>query len=262
MDSPKKSLGQHWLHDLASLEAMAEAAEVKMGDAVLEIGPGLGTLTEVLLDQGAEVTALEFDQELIPGLEARFRDYQSGRFWLEEGDVRTYDFSNMPEGYKVVANIPYYLTANLMRILTDPKTSRPAAAALLMQKEVAERIAAEPGDMSVLAVAAQFYYEVSLGREVPAMLFTPPPKVDSRILILKSRPEPLFPDVEPAKFFRLAKAGFSQRRKTLLNSLSAGMQLDKVQVKLICESVDVDPGRRAQTLSLEEWYNIYLSWNT
>lgn len=262
MNNPKKSLGQHWLHDLASLEAMAEAADVKQGDAVLEIGPGLGTLTEVLLNQGAEVTALEFDQELIPGLESRFRDYESGRFWVEQGDVRTYDFSNMPEGYKIAANIPYYLTANLMRLLTDPKTSRPAAAALLMQKEVAERIAAGPGDMSILAVAAQFYYEVGLGREVPADLFTPPPKVDSQILILKFRSQPLFADVEPGDFFRLVKAGFSQRRKTLLNSLSAGLQLDKAQVKLMCESVDIDPGRRAQTLSLQEWYNLYLSWNT
>jgi 16S rRNA (adenine1518-N6/adenine1519-N6)-dimethyltransferase len=258
--SPKKSLGQHWLDDSASLEAMAESAEVSQGDTVLEIGPGLGSLTEILVNKSAEVLALEFDESLVPKLQQRFKDYNN--LQIEQGDIRTFDFRALPGTYKIVANIPYYLTANLMRLLTDQRNHLPAVAALLMQKEVAERIAAEPRDMSVLAVAAQFYYETNLGRQVPARLFTPPPKVDSQVLVLHKRPKPLFPDVEPDDFFRLVKAGFSQRRKTLLNTLSSGLQLDKKVVKTVLSSVDIDPGRRAQTLSLDEWHNLYVSLHT
>lgn len=255
--NPKKSLGQHWLHDAASLEAMCEAAGVKSGDAVLEIGPGLGTLTEVLLASGAKVTALEFDEELIPALRNKFPAAT-----IVQGDIRTYDLGKLPEPYKMVANIPYYLTANLLRILTEDSTHKPTSAALLMQKEVAERIAAQPGQTAFITIAAQFYYEIKLGREVPAALFTPPPQVDSQILILKLREQPLFDDVNPKEFFRVVKAGFSQRRKTLLNTLSAGLQLDKATVKSMCEAVDIDPSRRAQTLSIEEWHNLYLATNT
>ena len=254
MGEPKKSLGQHWLHDADSLEAMCDASHVQPGDTVLEVGPGLGTLTEVLLARGASVTALEFDQDLIPSLQAKLPDAT-----VVQGDIRTYNLADLPDPYKLVANIPYYLTANLMRILTDENTHKPAEASLLMQKEVAERIAAAPGQMAFITVAAQFYYEVSLGQEVPAELFTPPPQVDSQILVLKLRTEPLFDDVEPKEFFRVVKAGFSQRRKTLLNSLSGGLQLDKATVKTICESVGIDPSRRAQTLTIQEWYNLYLS---
>lgn len=262
MGDPKKSLGQHWLHDQASLEAMVEAADVQPNDDVLEIGPGLGTLTAVLLTAGANVTALEFDPELIPSLRAKFSYQSSPTFNIQQGDIRQFDFNTIPDTYKIVANIPYYLTANLMRLLTDEKTHRPTHAALLMQKEVVERITAQPGSMAFLSVAAQYYYETESGREVPAQLFTPPPKVDSQILVLKKRQQPLFPDTDAKDFFRLVKAGYAQRRKTLLNNLSAGLQLDKETAKTICQTVEIDPGRRAQTLSLEEWHNLYLSLNT
>jgi 16S rRNA (adenine1518-N6/adenine1519-N6)-dimethyltransferase len=116
--------------------------------------------------------------------------------------------------------------------------------------------------MSILSVTAQYYWEVEAGRVVPAKLFTPPPKVDSQILVLSQRQQPLFDDVDVKKFFRIIKAGFSQKRKTLLNSLSAGLQLDKDTVKTVCASVDIDPTRRAQTLSLDEWHNLYLSFDT
>jgi 16S rRNA (adenine1518-N6/adenine1519-N6)-dimethyltransferase len=253
-DLPKKSLGQHWLNDADSLQAICDAAEVASGDTVLEIGPGQGALTKVLLERGAKVTALEFDQDLIAGLRTAFPEAE-----IIQGDVRRFDFGTMPPGYKIVANIPYYLTANLLRILTDENTHKPAVAALLMQKEVAERVAAAPGQKAFITIAAEFYYQAALGREVPARLFTPPPKVDSQVLILRKRTQPLFDDADPAGFFRVVKAGFSQRRKTLLNCLSAGLQLDKSSARAICESVGIDPGRRAQTLSLEEWYNLYLS---
>jgi 16S rRNA (adenine1518-N6/adenine1519-N6)-dimethyltransferase len=155
----------------------------------------------------------------------------------------------------VVANIPYYLTSNLIRVLSE-SINPPAEVALLVQKEVAERVAAKPGDMSVLSVTAQFYWEVTLGQVVPARLFTPPPKVDSQILILKRRPKPLF-EVDTKGLFRLVKAGFNNRRKTLLNSLSGGLQKPKDEISTMLESAGIKPTARPQELSLEQWYELY-----
>lgn len=255
--TPKKSLGQHWLQDESSLSAMVQAADIKADDAVLEIGPGLGTLTELLVNQARQVVAVEFDDKLARQLPERVK---ATNLQVLSQDILSFDLTSLPPGYKVVANIPYYLTSNLIRVLSET-ANPPSVAALLIQKEVAERVTAEPGNMSLLSVTAQYYWQAALGQVVPARLFMPPPKVDSQILILTRRPLLLFSDVEPREFFRLVKAGFSQRRKTLLNSLSGGLQLDKAAVKTMCQSVDIDPGRRAQTLSLEEWHNLYLSLN-
>lgn len=254
----KKSLGQHWLKDADSLQAMCDAAQLSPDDYVLEIGPGMGTLTSFLVEQAAHVKAVEFDPALAVSLPGRI---QSPKLEVVTQDILSFDFTALPQRYKLIANIPYYLTSNLIRVISE-STNPPEVAVLLVQKEVAERVAAKPGDMSLLSVTAQYYWEVSLDRLVLAELFTPPPKVDSQILVLTRRTKPLFPDLDPKDFFRLVKAGYSQRRKTLLNSLSGGLQLDKAAVKLLCESVDIDPKRRAQTLSLEEWYNLYLSVNT
>ena len=253
----KKSLGQHWLQDADALEAMCEAAEVQLDDVILEIGPGFGSLTQHLLDWEANVIALEFDETLIPALRQKFsKATAAGRFMIEQGDIRSYDFTQLPASYKVVANIPYYLTSNLIQLLSET-TNPPTAAALLVQKEVAERVAAGPGAMSILSVTAQFYWQVSLGEKVPAKLFSPPPKVDSQILILQRRSDLPIADQDVKAFFRLVKAGYSQRRKTLLNSLSAGLQLDKTVVQTICQTADVDPGRRAQTLTMDEWRALF-----
>lgn len=254
----KKSLGQHWLHDQASLEAMCESAGVTAEDMVLEIGPGLGTLTELLVGRARQVVAVEFDSDLAAKLPTIVK---AANLQVVHQDILKFDLTSLPPGYKIVANIPYYLTSNLIRVISE--TPNPLqTAVLLVQKEVAERVAAGPGSMSLLSVTAQFYWDVSLGREVPARLFTPPPKVDSQILILRRPANPKFPNVDPKPFFRLVKAGFSQRRKTLLNSLSAGLHLDKSAIKIMCETVGIDPSRRAQSLSLEEWHNLYESFNT
>jgi 16S rRNA (adenine1518-N6/adenine1519-N6)-dimethyltransferase len=156
----------------------------------------------------------------------------------------------------VVANIPYYLTSNLVRNLSE-STNPPSVAVLLIQKEVAERIAAQPGQMSLLSVTAQFYWDVALDMMVPAKFFTPPPKVDSQVIVMNRRPEPLFPDVVPKEFFRLVKAGFSARRKTVLNSLSGGLGVDKPTVKSLLETANIIPTARPQMLSLEDWYRLY-----
>lgn len=249
----KKSLGQHWLHDPASLQAMVDAADVQPGQTVLEIGPGTGTLTEYLLAAGAQVVALEFDQDLLKGLHRRFDG--GANFKLVHGDIRTFNFTELPAGYKVVANIPYYLTSHLVQLLSETPNP-PVCAVLLIQKEVAERATAKPGNMSLLSITTQFYWEASLGPLVPAELFTPPPKVDSQILILQRRTQQLFPDEEPKDFFRLVKAGFSQKRKTLLNSLSAGLNLDKSRTLALLETAGLAPTLRPQNLGLSDWHSL------
>lgn len=255
MSAPKKSLGQHWLHDEPALQAMVQAADVSPGDTVLEIGPGLGTLTEKLLATGASVHAVEFDKDLLAGLQNRFA--KSSQFSLEHTDILKFDFSKMPAGYKVVANIPYYLTSNLLRIMCETPNHF-SEAALLMQKEVAERICAGPGNMSILSASVQFYCEASLDILVPAELFTPPPKVDSQILKLTYR-GPKFADIDEKQFFRLVKAGFSEKRKMLRSSLSGGLGMSKEQIEDICKRAGIDPQLRAQAMSLDDWHKLYLA---
>jgi 16S rRNA (adenine1518-N6/adenine1519-N6)-dimethyltransferase len=233
---------------------MVEAADVGARESVLEVGPGQGALTQYLVRRGADVLALEFDERLIPLLKTKFEDVR-----IEQGDIRSYDLSTMPDEYKIVANIPYYLTAHLIRMLTEPKAHKPIKAALLIQKEVAERIAARPGQLAFISVAAQFYYEVSLGREVAAELFSPPPKVDSQILILTKRAQPLFPKVDSKDFLRFVKISFAQRRKTLLNNLASGLHVDKQQVLDWAAAAGIDPSRRPQTLTMEEWHTLYVT---
>ncbi len=256
--TPRKSLGQHWLDDTASLQAICDAAEIGPKDTVLEVGPGLGALTGMMTALADKVVAVELDEGLARGLPDRV---DADNLEVISDDILKLDLGTLPEGYKIVANIPYYLTGKLLRILSET-SNPPVAAILLVQKEVAERVAAEPGHMSILSVTSQFYWEVALGDIVPADRFTPPPKVDSRILMLRRRQQPLFGDVEPAEFFRLVKLGFAQPRKTLLNNLSAGLRLSSHEAQSICERASLDCQRRAQTLSMEEWRSLYRSLHT
>ena len=263
--APKKSLGQHWLHDNATLEAICNDADVREGDVVLEVGPGLGTLTRKLLTRGARVIAVEFDHTLATTLTDRLREDSplkrdiSEMLTVVEGDILRYNLQHLPEGFKVVANIPYYLTSNLIRVLTESPRHF-STAAILIQREVAERVVAGPGDMSILSVTAQFYCDVSLGIFVPARLFTPPPKVDSQVLVLRYRERPLFPGVDARQFFRLIKAGFSQKRKTLQNSLSGGLAIGKSDAAGLLQSAELSLTARAQELSLEDWHRLYLHY--
>lgn len=260
---PKKSLGQHWLSDVEALQAMSSAAAVSPADRVLEIGPGLGTLTKQLLTEVAEVIAVEFDPDLARNLPKNLalRDGPvKDKLTVVQHDILTFDFASVPHPYKIVANIPYYLTSNLIRVLSE-SNNPPVVAVLLMQKEVAQRVCAKPGDMSILSVTAQYYWEVSLGRIVEADLFEPPPKVDSQILIMKYRQLPLFEYVDTKPFFRLVKAGFGQKRKTLQNALSGGLAITKDKAKELLDAADIPVSARAQTLSLEDWYALYDVYN-
>jgi 16S rRNA (adenine1518-N6/adenine1519-N6)-dimethyltransferase len=255
---PKKSKGQHWLTNSDALDAICNSAQLNPGEQVLEIGPGTGELTTKLLDRDVKVIALEYDPELIPLLRSRFKDITKDKLELIEGDVRTYNFTDISQTeYKIVANIPYYLTANLMRRLTDDIVTKPKTVVLLVQKEVAKRVAAKPGAMSIMAIAAQFYYSVELGIVVKAELFIPPPKVESQVLIMTCRKKPLYPGIDVELFFRVVKAGFSQRRKTLLNTLSSGLRMARDETETILEQVNIQPQTRAQSLSMDNWFDLY-----
>lgn len=259
---PNKALGQHWLFDDATLESICDSADVQPGDSVLEVGPGLGTLTRKLLLRGAKVTAVEFDHDLAVQLHRRLlEDGHLDSEILEnltvvESDILQFNLQELPGGYKVVANIPYYLTSNLIRVLSESPNNF-SRAALLIQKEVAERVVAQPGQMSLLSVSAQYYCEVSLGAFVPKALFTPPPKVDSQVLELKFREQPRFAGVDTKQFFHIVRAGFSQKRKTLANSLSGGLAISKDEARALLASAGISETTRAQALSLDEWYALY-----
>ena len=250
--TPRKSLGQHWLHDAASLRAMVAAANIGADDVVLEIGPGLGTLTEFLTKQAHRVVAVEFDKELAAALPSRVTETN---LEVIHQDILQFDLTQLPAGYKVVANLPYYITSRIVRMLLE-SSNPPAQAALLVQKEVAERMAAHPGDMSILAVAVQYYAEPTLGPVVPAGLFTPPPKVDSQIISLVRRDNPLFADVTSQVYFRIVRAGFGEKRKTLRNSLSGGLHLPKPDVEKLLLEAKITQQSRAEQLTLEEWYRL------
>lgn len=258
----KKHLGQHWLYDEMTLESICDSAGVQAGDVVLEVGPGLGTLTRRLLQRGAYVTAVEFDHDLaqtLPKLLSEDSPLKKGdleRFTVVESDILRFNLQQLPEGFKVVANIPYYLTSNLLRVLCE-SPNHFSTAALLIQKEVAERVVATPGKMSLLSVTTQFYCDVSLGAFVPARLFTPPPKVDSQVLELRYRAAPLYIGVDTKQFFSIVRAGFSQKRKTLENSLSGGLALAKDDVRRLLAAADITPQSRAQMLSLDDWHRLY-----
>jgi 16S rRNA (adenine1518-N6/adenine1519-N6)-dimethyltransferase len=252
----KKALGQHWLSDDKALEAMCYAADVGPEDTVLEIGPGTGTLTRKLVQRAKQVVAIELD----PKLAEKLHHLQIAKnLQIVSGDILTFDLTGLPAGYKVVANIPYYLTSNLLRTLCE-SPNPPSRMALLSQKEVAERVVAGPGNMSLLSVSVQFYCEASLGQIVPARLFTPPPKVESQILKLAFRIQPLFPDVDTNKFFQLVKAGYAARRKTLLNSLSGGLRIGKAEVGNLLEAAGIIPSTRPQELGLDDWHSLYKAW--
>jgi 16S rRNA (adenine1518-N6/adenine1519-N6)-dimethyltransferase len=216
---------------------------------VLEIGPGLGTLTSVLLDRAEQVVAVEFDPSLARKLPGQFPGKD---LTVHNEDILSFDFRTLPADYVVVANVPYYITSKIVQVLSS-SVNPPKRTALLVQKEVAERLAAEPGEMSILAISAQIFHDVSLGPIVGAEWFTPPPKVDSRVVVMERRAEPLVAVNLQKAFFRVVKAGFSERRKKLRSSLSGGLGLDKTEIDVLLERAGLSPVARAQELSIEQW---------
>lgn len=248
-----KSLGQHWLTDETVLADIVAAAEVDADDTVLEIGPGPGALTRHLVQDVSQVVAVEFDKQLAADLPGRV---PADNLRVVQSDILRFDLTTMPQDYVVVANIPYYLTSKLVRVLSE-SANQPKTVVLLIQKEVAERIAAEAGDMSLLSVSAQFYWDVELDALVPARLFTPPPKVDSQVIVMHRIDGGKFA-VDHKAFFRLVKAGFSARRKTLQNSLAGGLRISREVAGELLEAAELSPTARPQELSLEDWHRLYV----
>ena len=257
--APNKALGQHWLHDVDTLRAIVNEANLGPADTVLEIGPGLGTLTDELLQVSKEVIAVEYDHVLAQKLAKKYKNI--AKVTIIEHDILTFNLTELPKNYVVVANIPYYLTSKLVRILCE-SDNLPKRAVLLVQKEVARRIAAKAGDMSILSVSAQVYNNVSLGINVKAELFTPPPKVDSQVVVLERRNQPLVDFNTLPLFFRVVKSGFSERRKKLRSSLSGGLILPKDKVDELLVKSNINPNARAQELSIDDWLNLVKNYKS
>ena len=253
---PKKSLGQHWLKDPEILADIAEAAELTGDDVVLEIGPGLGTLTSRLLARANSVTAVEFDADLARKLPGQF---PGKKLTVVNQDILQFDLNQLPKNYKVVANVPYYITSKIVEKLMTAE-NKPSVAVLLVQKEVAERIAAEAGNMSILSVSVQIFAEAELDIEVPRQFFTPPPKVDSQVVVLRTRDNPLITSEDQRDFFRIVKAGFSAKRKKLRSSLSGGLGIDKSVAEELLKNAGISPDARAEDLAIEDWKRLLKEW--
>ena len=247
-----KSLGQNFLQDHAVLEKIALTADIQDDDAVLEIGPGLGNLTRYLSVSAREVIAVELDSQLLAPLEAVLAPYKNVR--IVHGDIlktRISELIHKPD-YLVAANIPYYITSALIRHLLESEI-KPRRVVLTIQKEVAERICAKAGDLSLLALSVQVYGKPAITARIPAGAFHPAPKVDSAILRIDIYKEPLIPHELLKTFFKFIKAGFSQKRKTLRNALSSGLHISPKEAEALLTSAGVDHMRRAETLNIEEW---------
>jgi 16S rRNA (adenine1518-N6/adenine1519-N6)-dimethyltransferase len=250
---PKKSLGQNFLVDEGAAETITAAASLTPDDVVLEVGPGLGALTRCLASACARVLAVELDQRLIPVLQHTLDDFPNVE--IIHGDVMELQPATiLLAGYKVVANIPYYLTSALLRHLLEADV-RPSLMVLTVQEEVARRIVARPDNMSLLAVSVQLYGRVEIVARLKPGAFYPAPKVRSAVVRvdLHSRGQSDLEVADVDLFFRLARAGFGQRRKQLRNALSSGTEWSRSEVEEALAAAGVDPRRRAETLTLEEW---------
>lgn len=250
---PSKGMGQNFLFERGLVQRMVKTAGVGPEDTVLEVGPGLGILTEELLRKAGRVVSIELDRDLWPHLRASFGD--DPRFTLVEGDALKVDLDTVippDQPCLVVANLPYSVgSAVLRRLLESPHP--PRRLAVMLQLEVAERLVAAPPEMSVLGVATQFFAEGRIAFRVPPEVFIPPPNVESAVVLLETRPEPPLPRAEWDRFFRIVNAGFRQKRKQVANSLAAELKLPKETVGAWLEGAGIDPMRRAQTLTVDEW---------
>lgn len=256
-----KKLGQNFLIDENVVRQIVEAAELREADTVLEVGPGIGTLTQGLAESKAKVVAVELDTRLLPVLATTLEGYDNVR--VVHGDILKVDIMEevgAPE-FKVCANLPYYITTPIIFALLEKRLPMERLVAMV-QKEVAERMAAQPGgkEYGALSVAIQYYTEPEIAFIVPPTSFIPAPAVDSAVIVCKRRSKPPVEVCDEALFFRVVKAAFSLRRKMLSNSLK-NMGIKGEQVAKWLELAGVDGKRRAETLSLEDFAKLTNSFN-
>ena len=252
---PNKLLGQHFLVSGPILKKIIAAAELSPNDTVLEVGPGLGTLTVELAQRAQRVIAVEKDSRLIPALEKNLRDQHIANVEIVAGDILKLFPGELalPDEYRVIANIPYYLTSRLIRILLEGEHP-PRDILLMVQQEVAKRIVAEPPHMNLLGLAVQTYATPKTLFAVPPRAFSPPPQVSSALVSIKNIGRSFFVEqsVDEKKFFLVARAGFQGRRKILENTLSRNLNIAKPKVREILGAHHLF-GKRPETLSREEW---------
>jgi 16S rRNA (adenine1518-N6/adenine1519-N6)-dimethyltransferase len=254
----RKGLGQHFLVDGEVLEFITSAAGLSPDDLVVEVGPGLGILTEALAKKAGGVIAIELDDRLAALLKKTLASFKN--VTIVNDDVLNIEPEELLKRqksplYKVVANLPYYITSPVLRHFLTA-SAKPGVMVVMVQQEVAEAIAAQPGDMSLLSVSVQFYGRPEIVRRVPAQAFYPAPEVDSALLRIELYPEPAVV-VDEGGFFELVRAGFSAPRKQIGNSLSQGLGLPKDGVLPLLERAEIDWQRRAETLTLEEWARLW-----
>lgn len=266
---PRKSLGQNFLVDPNAPDRIAGYADLDREDTVLEVGAGLGTLTVALADRAGRVVAVEADPDMVAILH---QELDRDNVEIVGGDILTLDPIRLlgikpPEGsrplwgercthYKVVANLPYYITSAAIRHLFEASV-RPIRMILTVQYEVARRMVAKPGDMSLLAVSAQFYSDPEICTKLGQNAFYPPPNINSAVIRFDLREDPPVPCEDVPAFFRIVKAGFAQRRKQLRNTLAGTLHLDRDAVADRLDAVGVSHKRRAETLSMGEWGRVY-----
>lgn len=246
-------LGQNFLQDMAVLEKIIQTSDLKEGDFVVEIGPGEGVLTEQLIKYAKRVVAIELDDKLIPTLTEKFQNIPN--IEIIHADILTI---NLPElltenaisKYKLIANIPYYITSPIIRLFLE-QPRQPQEIVLMVQKEVAQRIVAKAGQNSILSISVQYYASAEIMFEVSKYAFSPVPKVDSAVI--KIIPERKFNKELDKAFFKIIKAGFSAKRKTLVNNLSNSLQIEKETVEEKLKNLGLDPKVRAQELSVNNW---------
>lgn len=254
---PRKSLGQHFLTDEAVLETIVEAAELSPQDTVIEVGPGLGVLTVQLARRAGSVVAVELDTRLASLLKHRLSSLRN--VCVVNVDILEVSLSQLLKGkndYKVVANLPYYITSPVLRHFVE-SSPRPSLMVVMVQKEVGEAIVAAPGKMSLLAVSLQLYARPRIVARVASRSFYPQPKVDSVILRLDLLSEPAVPVADLKDFLEVVRCGFSSPRKQLHNSLAQGLRMKSSQVVELLRKAGVESQRRAETLSLVEWSRVY-----
>lgn len=252
---PTRSMGQNFLTSTEVVEEIVAIAGVQPGDLVIEIGPGMGILTRQLLTAGARVVGVELDRELADLLKRELGDVET--FSLVERDARYLEADEITHGepYQVVANLPYSVATVIIRALMESPVP-PTRMTVMVQKEVAERMTAEPGQMSLLGLATDLYADAEIALIVPPDVFLPPPKVDSAVVVLDSRE--VLPGTEASRdrMFQLATMAFQRKRKTISNGLAQGLGMPKSELDAILLSANVDGMRRPQTLSVEEWLRI------
>ena len=261
LPKPRKSLGQHFLNDGSILDSIVEAAELTADDTVLEVGPGLGALTRRLVQRAGRVVTIEMDTALAATLPARLGS--PANLTSVTGDARSEDIAELvgpSTPFKMLANLPYYAANPIIRRFLEIPP-HPQLMVVMVQREVAQTMVAEPGKMGILSVAVQYYARPSLVCDVPPQAFHPQPKVSSAVVKLEPYAQPPFAVANPPAFFDLVRAGFSARRKQLRNSLCQGLGAPPEQTAELLDSVGLDGRRRAETLTLEEWAELYHSWS-